>query len=118
MRRLLFAVVAVAALGACGGGDGDAASPPAAVTIRTFAFAPDPLRVPAGTTVVFTNEDKIDHTVTAGTREAPTPDVFDGRLPSQGATFEVTLDEPGTYDYFCAVHGGPGMTARIVVTSA
>jgi plastocyanin len=117
VRRLLFAVVAVAALGACGGGDGDAASTPAAVTVRTFAFGPDPLTVPAGTTIVFTNGDKIDHTVTAGTREAPTPDVFDGRLPSQGSTFERTLEEPGTYDYFCGVHTGPGMTATIVVTA-
>ena len=84
--------------------------------MATFAFAPDPLEVAAGTTITFTNEDAIDHTVTAGTREAPDPDTFDGSLPEQGATFELTLDEPGTYDYFCQIHDGPGMTAQIVVT--
>lgn len=64
---------------------------------------------------MFTNNDKIDHTVTAGTREEPAPDVFDGQLPEQGATFELVLDEPGTYDYFCEIHQGPGMTGSIVV---
>ena len=85
------------------------------MTIATFAFDPDPLVVDAGTTIRFTNEDRIDHTVTAGTREAPLPDVFDESLPQQGATAEITLDEPGTYDYFCRIHPGPGMTAQIEV---
>lgn len=121
----LALVVLVAGFTACGGDDGgDGASadetepavPTAEVTVATFAFAPDPLEVEAGTTITFTNEDDIDHTVTAGTREAPTPDVFDGPLIERGATFELTLDEPGTYDYFCQIHDGPGMTAQIVVT--
>ena len=120
----LALVVLVAGFTACGGddgGDGASADPtePAAtaeVAVATFAFAPDPLEVEAGTTITFTNEDAIDHTVTAGTREAPEPDTFDGSLPEQGATFELTLDEPGTYDYFCQIHDGPGMTAQIVVT--
>ena len=86
------------------------------MTIETFAFAPDPLEVPAGTTITFTNLDMIDHTTTAGTRSRPRPDEFDGLLPDRGATFAVSLDEPGTYDYFCRIHDGPGMTGRIVVT--
>jgi plastocyanin len=87
----------------------------ATVTIRTFDFQPDPLVVAAGTTITFVNEDAIDHTVTAGTRDDPAPELFDGQLPEQGATFELSLDEPGTYDYFCTVHPGPGMTAVITV---
>ena len=121
-RRIAAVVVALAALAGCGGGgDDEAASsdaPTAAaaeVTVETFNFQPDPLTVEAGTTIVFANRDKINHSVTAGTREAPTPDVFDGQLPEQGAEFELTLDEPGTYDYFCTVHPGEGMTGQIVV---
>lgn len=87
----------------------------AEVTIDTFQFAPDPIVVDAGTTIRFTNDDRIDHTVTAGTREAPTPEVFDESLPQQGATAEVTLDEAGTYPYFCRIHTGPGMTGEIEV---
>jgi plastocyanin len=85
------------------------------VTINTFNFQPDPLTVAAGTVITFVNEDAIDHTVTAGTRENPQPDLFNGVLPEEGATFELVLDEPGTYDYFCSRHSGPGMTGTIVV---
>ena len=101
-----------------GGGDDGGASPSggATVTVATFMFEPDPLEVEAGTVITFTNEDAIDHTVTAGTREAPTPEVFDGQLPERGAIFELTLTEPGTYAYFCEIHQGPGMTAVIEVT--
>jgi plastocyanin len=120
----LGAVLIASMLAACGsdddgsGGDDGGAAPSggATVTVATFMFDPDPLEVAAGTVITFTNEDAIDHTVTAGTREAPTPDVFDGQLPEQGATFELTLDEPGTYEYFCEIHQGPGMTAVIEVT--
>ena len=123
LRRCRFVVAALVALSACGGGDGDTAASDAdtadddaaVVTIETFSFQPDPLTVEAGTAITFTNEDKIDHTVTAGTREAPTPEVFDETLPEQGATASITLDEPGTYDYFCKNHPGVGMTAQIIV---
>ena len=115
---VLLVLLATTLLSACGGGD-EAATPsgegPPTVTVETFDFQPDPLVVPAGTTVTFLNEDAIDHTVTAGTRENPTPEVFDGELPEQGSTFELTLDDPGTYDYFCEIHPGPGMTATITV---
>ena len=39
----------------------------ATVAIRTFQFAPDTLRVKAGTRVVWTNADEIEHTITSGT---------------------------------------------------
>lgn len=116
---LLIALLVAAALTACG--DTGGASPTSAqgdgatVTVKTFAFTPDPLTVPAGTVITFVNEDAIDHTVTAGTREAPHPERFDGQLPDKGATFELTLDDPGTYEYFCQIHPGPGMTATITV---
>ena len=118
-------MLTAAVLTGCGGGSSeDAASEPAAeeaagsgalVTIETFNFQPDPITVKAGDLIVFKNSDKIDHTVTAGTREAPAPEQFDGDLPQQGAEFELTLDEPGTYDYFCEIHKGPGMTGQIIV---
>ncbi len=125
-RTLLLLPVALlvaAALTACGDTDEGGAEAPtttaetdrATVTVKTFAFGPDPLEVPAGTAITFRNEDAIDHTVTAGTREAPEPERFDGQLPGKGATFELTLDEPGTYEYFCQIHPGPGMTAIIEV---
>jgi plastocyanin len=126
--RTTAVVIALAVLGSCSGddtgsdarADGPAADQSAAgseavITIHTFNFQPDPITVDAGTKIVFENDDKILHTATAGTRENPTPDVFDGKLDGAGSTYEVTLDEPGTYPYFCTIHPGQGMTGEIVV---
>ena len=115
--RLLLGLVLPLGASACGdtGGGEEREAEGAMVTVETFAFAPDPVVVTAGTPITFQNRDAIDHTVTAGTREAPEPEQFDGQLPEQGATFELTLTEPGTYDYFCEIHPGPGMTATITV---
>ena len=109
MRRaaILGVVVAVVAVaGGCpgdGGGDGGAA----AATIRTFRFAPDPVEVDAGTTVTWTNEDDILHSVTS------TTGAFGGDLDGPGATFGFTFEEPGRYAYVCRIHDG--MEGQVVV---
>ena len=75
----------------------------ATVAIRTFQFAPDTLRVKAGTRVVWTNADDIEHTITSGT-----PDARDGRfngvLDKRGATYSAVIKRAGTYRYFCDRH--------------
>ena len=119
-RRLVVAtvtpllLVAAVGLNACGGDDGSTGE--ASVTIETFNFAPDPLRVDAGTTVHFENRDAINHSVTAGTRTKPDTATFDHVLDGKGETYDLTLAEPGTYRYFCRFHPGEGMTATIVVS--
>lgn len=120
LSAAVLAPIVAIALSACGsdtdtGDDVAGGSTDATVTVETFQFRPDPIVVDAGTAITFVNNDAIDHTVTAGTRDNPTPQAFDGQLPQKGATFELTLDEPGTYDYFCEIHPGPGMTGTITV---
>jgi plastocyanin len=78
------------------------------VTIAEFAFGPQELAVAAGTTVTWTNEDWAPHTVTAEDGS------FDSGRLDQGASFEYTFDEPGTFAYHCNYH--PGMVGSIVVT--
>lgn len=89
-------------------------TPAAAIDLRGFGFHPDTLTVSAGTRVTFTNQDDIEHTVTAGV-----PDHPDGRftaaLQTKGAVFAVTLTKPGVYPYFCERH--PFMHGEIHVTS-
>jgi plastocyanin len=137
---LLGALVVMAALllAACGGdsgngggayGGGGAATTPAgpsaspaggtAVTIRDFAFGPDKLEVPVGSTVTWTNEDGVQHTVTSAESDdvdAATTGLFDSGLLSQGDTFSFTFEEAGTYYYLCTPHASmPSMHAEIEV---
>ena len=123
-RRLVLLAVSAALLvsaAGCGGGDAEststmsdttAAASADAVTIKTFMYEPDPVEVAVGTTVTFTNEDDILHTVTSGTREKPLK-AFDEQLDGPATTAEVTFDEPGTIDYFCSLHDG--MDGQVVV---
>lgn len=78
------------------------------VSIQDFAFSPQVLEVPVGTTVTWTNNDASQHTVVADN------DAFASEILAQGDTFSFTFDTPGTYDYICSLH--PNMTAQIVVT--
>lgn len=93
------------------GGD-EAAAGGTAVAISDFAFDPETIEVAAGDTVTWTNQDGVPHTVTAGSSGAATDD-FDEALDA-GDSAEITFDEAGTYDYFCAIH--PTMTGQVVVS--
>src|SRR3954464_8467228 len=59
------------------------------VAIRNFAFVPASLSVPSGTTVIWTNEDNIQHTVSANDGTT-----FESSALSQGQTFQFTAGTP------------------------
>lgn len=82
--------------------------------IKLFMFKPSPLEVKPGTTLVWTNQDAIDHSVTAGT-PGSLSGAFDSGFFGQGQAFEFAFNEPGTYDYFCKRH--ESMVGTIVVTA-
>ena len=86
---------------------GDAAPDADTITISDFAFS-GVTEITVGTTVVVTNEDGSTHTWTA------VEGAFDSGSLAGGDSFEFTFTEPGTYEYFCAIH--PSMTGTIVVT--
>jgi len=77
------------------------------VSIANFNFTPANLTVPVGTTVVWTNNDDVEHTITTSNSAISSPAV-----PSDGE-FSFTFTEPGIYSYFCAIH--PFMTAKVTV---
>jgi plastocyanin len=91
----VFVLAAVAEVGL--------AAAPAAVTVRTFQFAPTVVEVAAGSRIAFTNQDDITHTVTSGAPERR-DDRFDHQLAGTGATAIVELAQPGVYPYFCDRH--------------
>jgi amicyanin len=105
MKRILFACL----LGAGCMISVPAVAADAAVKIGNFTFAPQELRVKAGTKVTWTNEDDIPHTVVSP------PQVRSQPLDTD-QTFSFTFTRPGTYKYFCSLH--PHMTGSIVVEAA
>lgn len=74
-----------------------------AISIKGFAFAPDDLTVPAGTTVTWINDEDSLHTVTSGTPESPSG-LFDSGEIDTGVEFTHTFTDEGTYPFFCARH--------------
>ena len=77
------------------------------VSIASLKFAPASIIIAPGTTVVWQNDDPIDHTVTAS------GGAFDSGLISQGRTWARTFRSAGTYDYACQPH--PVMRGRVTV---
>jgi len=82
-------------------------SGPAAVKIDNFSFGPETLTVAAGTTVTWTNNDDVPHTIVSDDKQ------FRSKALDTDEKFSYTFSKPGTYSYFCSVH--PKMTAKIVV---
>ncbi|MEX1037552.1 MAG: plastocyanin/azurin family copper-binding protein [Acidimicrobiia bacterium] len=65
------------------------------------------LRIAPGTTVTWTNEDAMLHTVTA------VDGSFDSGFLEEGDTWSYTFEEVGEYEYLCLPH--PWMLARVIV---
>jgi amicyanin len=128
----LFAAGAIV-LAACGGGGGKSAAgndmvgmnmgAPAAgntagastpvatdaVHITNFAFSPATITVKAGSTVVWTNDDSIQHDVTFDGGGIASNDL------NHNDTFSHTFPTPGTYHYICSIH--PFMHGTVIVTA-
>jgi len=66
------------------------------------------LEIPVGTTVTWTNQDPIIHTVTA------VDESFDSGFMREGETWSYTFEEPGEFEYLCTPH--PWMRAKVIVT--
>ena len=129
MRMGAFVAAGAIVLAACGGGAGGKsasgngmagmAMPPStakasapvatnAVSITNFAFSPAAVTVTAGSTVVWTNNDSVQHDIT-----------FDGggiasSVLNQNDTFSHTFPTAGTYHYICSIH--PFMHGTVIVT--
>ncbi len=77
------------------------------VQIKDFMFLPAQLRIKAGSSVTWVNQDDEPHTV-----------VGDAGLFRSGAldtamAFTFRFEKPGTYQVFCSIH--PQMKATIIV---
>ncbi|HUP01516.1 MAG TPA: cupredoxin family copper-binding protein [Gemmatimonadota bacterium] len=77
------------------------------VSIRDFIFGPAEIRIVAGETVRWVNDDGVAHTVTADEGS------FDSGLIQPGEGYSRRFEAPGRYPYHCVPH--PFMKAVVVV---
>ena len=78
------------------------------VLIQGFEFKPSSLTINVGDSVVWTNKDSVQHTVTSDSGNE-----LKSSSLSNGGSYSHTFLIPGTYPYHCAPH--PYMKATITV---
>src|SRR5581483_10521718 len=107
-RSLILAAGQAGGLGLVAIGAAFAAGPAATgVSIDNFTFGPPTLTVAAGTTVTWTNNDDIPHTVRA------VDGSFHSKAMDSADSYSFTFAKPGVYSYFCSIH--PKMVGKVVV---
>ncbi len=80
------------------------------------SFAPEEITVQAGTEIVFTNRGRNDHNVIPADPDQDWEITVEDFKPQSEGT-PVRFTEPGTYDYYCSIHGTAtaGMIGSITV---
>ena len=76
-------------------------------------FIPSTVVITAGGTVTWENTDNAAHTATSGSPSDGPDGVWDSSLMMVNGSYSVTLDDEGTYPYFCMVH--PWMQGIVIV---
>ncbi len=71
------------------------------------SYNPTAIQINSGTTVTWTNDDFVAHTVT------DTGDLFDSEFIQAGSTWSYTFEKSGEWDYLCTLH--PWMTGTVSV---
>jgi plastocyanin len=83
------------------------------------AYDPEEITVAKGTTIVWTNNDAVIHTVTSGNIDAPDAgELFDsGNMRSNAVwSLDTSKLEAGEYEYFCVFH--PFMIGKFIVSES
>lgn len=80
-----------------------------AVTMKDIRFRPDHVTAQVGQTITWTNQDPVDHNVTAMSGASFKSSNFGTR-----GTYSFRITKPGKIGYVCTLH--PGMKASVTVT--
>jgi plastocyanin len=78
------------------------------VAIANFAFSPKDANVNSGMTVIWTNNDDVQHKIVADDGS------FQSGNLAKGETFAYTFSTTGTYAYHCSIH--PSMKGTVIVS--
>jgi len=77
-------------------------------------YNPSNLTIQGNTTVMWTNNDTVLHTVTSGNPNMGPSKLFDSSLIEPNGRFNYTFSTEGVYKYYCTLH--PFMTGMLTVT--
>jgi plastocyanin len=80
--------------------------------LTNWHFEPAEVTVPAGSTVLWHNKGKEEHSVTADNKS------FDSGWKPKGGNYQRTFTRPGTYAYHCAPHPWMKGVVRVVAAPA
>ena len=114
MHKRVLLVAALSGVLGCGSDSytytpmtgGDVCTPTATqVCMMGLAFNPSNLTIAQGTTVTWMNGDAVNHTVGNASGSAET---FTSGFIAGGGGFSHTFAKPGTFYYYCAIHGMDG----------
>lgn len=70
------------------------------IEISNFNFVPNIVEVSIGTTVTWTNNDNVTHTITSVSGS------FDSGSIDPGNKYSIKFDQAGTYEYSCTIYAG------------
>ena len=77
-------------------------------------YTPSNLTIQGNTTVIWTNNDTVLHTVTSGNPNEGPSRLFDSSLIGPNNQFNYTFSDEGQFKYYCTLH--PFMTGAVTVT--
>jgi plastocyanin len=85
------------------------------VYVRGDAFSPARIQVVLGTTVTWTNQDDVPHTVTLSPVVISSSDNWESGLLYPGQSFSYTFTSRGPFQYHCQEHPF-SMSGTVIVT--
>lgn len=98
---------------------GGAVNQGAVIEVSEFSYSPANQTVKVGETITFTNVGSAVHTVTPDVEPGqPEPFPSDQVPPNPDSPYVVTINTPGTYEYYCSIHGRNTMSGTITVEPA
>ena len=106
-REALDAVIGTATAQAVAALATAQALPAQEIVMRDLTFTPAALTVKPGTTIVWRNQDRVQHHVTGGE--------FDSGRIHGGSQWAQVIGRPGLYQFLCSFH--PTMRAEITVST-
>jgi plastocyanin len=124
-------LAAVTTVGIAGCLRGESGSTRTVKMTADLGFEPETATVEARTTVRWTNESDVKHTVTAyenripdgaayfasggfDSEQAARANLSEGLL-AEGEAYEHAFEQSGTYEYYCIPHEGSGMVGTVRV---